>query len=274
MARRAAKPPPKARANAKPAPPKAAMRIETWPVARLRPYAKNPRLNDKAIPQIVASIREYGFAVPILATSDGEIVDGHLRLKGALAEKMTHVPVIPCDGWTPAQIKGFRLLVNRSVSWADWDADALALEFAELKALDFDLTLTGFDERELVSFMASANPAEDEAPPVPATPVSRAGDLWLLGSHRVLCGDATNAGDVSRLMDGKRAGLLLGDPPYGIGFDTDYRRFTSGYKIERKKHAPVAGDDKPFDPTPWLEFPRVILWGAQCFGHAKRKKAV
>jgi len=124
------------------------IRIEYWPATRLVPYARNPRKNDKAVDRIVASIREYGFTVPILARSNGDVIDGHLRLKGALALKMAEVPVIPCDGWSPAQVKAFRLLANRSVNWAEWDMDALALEFGELKALDFDLTLTGFDEAE------------------------------------------------------------------------------------------------------------------------------
>lgn len=213
----AAKPP-----EAPPAAP--VLAIEYWPLERLKPYEKNPRLNDKAVPRIVASIREFGFAVPILARADGEVIDGHLRLKGAIAEKLATVPVIPCDGWSDAQVKAFRLMVNRSVSWADWDTDALALEFAELKALDFDLTLTGFDQKELVSFMAStSNEAEDDVPPVPETPVSRAGDLWVLGSHRLLCGDSTNAADVERLMDGKKAGLMNTDPPYGVGYANDER---------------------------------------------------
>jgi len=115
------------------------LRVEYWPVEKLRAYERNPRRNDKAVEQIRASIREYGFAVPILAKFDGEVIDGHLRLKGAIAEKMREVPVVPCDGWTDAQVRAFRLMVNRSVSWADWDPDALVLEFAELKALDFDL---------------------------------------------------------------------------------------------------------------------------------------
>src|ERR1700747_9632 len=120
------------------------LRVEYWPVERLKPYDRNPRKNDKAVSRIRESIREFGFAVPILAKSDGEVIDGHLRLKGAIAEKMQEVPVVPCDGWTDAQVKAFRLMVNRSVGWAEWDLDALALELGELKALDFDLSLTGF----------------------------------------------------------------------------------------------------------------------------------
>jgi ParB-like chromosome segregation protein Spo0J len=100
-----------------------AIHIEEWPVSRLRPYEKNPRKNDKAVEQMRASIREYGFAVPCLARQDGELIDGHLRLKAAIAEGMTSVPVIPCDGWSDAQVKAFRLMINRSVAWADWDTE-------------------------------------------------------------------------------------------------------------------------------------------------------
>src|SRR5271154_4255345 len=121
------------------------LRVEYWPLERLKFYERNPRKNDKAVDRIRASIREYGFVVPILAKSDGEVIDGHLRLKGAIAEKIREVPVVPCDGWTDAQVKAFRLLANRSVAWAEWDLDALALELSELKDLDFDLSLTGFD---------------------------------------------------------------------------------------------------------------------------------
>jgi hypothetical protein len=93
--------------------------VEYRPIGRLKPYERNPRKNDKAVAQIRASIREFGFAVPILAKSDGEVIDGHLRLKGAIAERMREVPVVPCDGWTEAQVRAFRLMVNRSVSWAN-----------------------------------------------------------------------------------------------------------------------------------------------------------
>ena len=129
------------------------LRVEYWSIDRLKPYQRNPRKNDNAVERMRASIREYGFAVPILARSaTGEICDGHLRLKGAMAENMTEVPVIPCDGWSDAQVKAFRLMANRSVTWADFDLDALSLEFAELKAMEFNLSLTGFDAREIDAY--------------------------------------------------------------------------------------------------------------------------
>jgi len=105
---------------------------------------------------------------------------------------MTEVPVIPCDGWTDAQVKAFRLMVNRSVTWAAWDIELLAAEFADLQALDFDLTLTGFDSREIDSFHAHAELGRGRCAASPEVPTSRPGDLWQCGPHRVLCGDSTS----------------------------------------------------------------------------------
>src|SRR2546423_12857804 len=119
-----------------------AQRIEYWSIDRLVFYARNPRKNDAAVDRMVSSIREFGFKVPVLARSDGEVVDGHLRLKAARKLGITEVPVILCDEWTPSQVKAFRLMVNRSVSWADWDEELLALELEELNVSDFDLSLT------------------------------------------------------------------------------------------------------------------------------------
>ena len=131
------------------------MTVEQWPLSRLRLYERNPRRNDKAVDRMVASIREYGFAVPCLARSDGECIDGHLRAKAAAKMGITEVPVIPCDGWTAAQVKAFRLMVNRSVGWAEWDEELLALELTDLKDLAFELNLTGFDLSELEKLLGS-----------------------------------------------------------------------------------------------------------------------
>ena len=127
------------------------VRAETqlWDISRFVPYARNPRKNDSAVDRMVSSIAEFGFKIPVLARGDGEVVDGHLRLKAAVRLGLTEIPVILCDEWTPAQVKAFRLMVNRSVTWAEWDADLLGLELLELKELDYDLGLTGFDSNEL-----------------------------------------------------------------------------------------------------------------------------
>src|SRR6266436_4594846 len=156
------------------------IRMETWPIDRLIPYARNPRKNDQAVDRMCASIREFGFKIPCLVRSDGEVVDGHLRLKAAHKLGITEVPVILCDEWTPAQVKAFRLMVNRSVTWADWDEELLALELQELNAEEFDLSLTGFNPKEIDDLLLVPDDEKaNAAPPLPDNPVSRVGDLWL-----------------------------------------------------------------------------------------------
>src|SRR5437588_12497036 len=168
--------------------------VQVWAIDRLVFYARNPRKNDAAVDRMCGSIKEFGFKIPVLARSDGEVVDGHLRLKAARKLGIAEIPVILCDEWTPAQVKAFRLMVNRSVTWADWDEELLALELQEIQESDFDLSLTGFDPGEIDGLLALDDEETANAtPPLPETPVSQTGDLWLLGRHRVLCGDATSA---------------------------------------------------------------------------------
>ena len=157
--------------------------IEAWPVERLVEYPRNPRKNDGAVDRMCGSIREFGFKIPCLVRSDGEVVDGHLRLKAARKLGITEIPVILCDEWAPAQVKAFRLMVNRSVTWADWDEDLLALELQEIQEADFDLSLTGFDPGEIDKLLVLDDEEKANAtPPLPESPVSRLGDLWLLGT--------------------------------------------------------------------------------------------
>jgi DNA modification methylase len=167
----------------------------------------------------------------VLARSDGEVVDGHLRLKAARklgswpGGNTTGIPVILCDEWTSAQVKAFRLMVNRSVAWADWDDELLALELQELNEANFDLSLTGFDPKEIDDLLLA--PDEDDkantAPPLPDNPVSRLGDLWICGRHRVICGDATSPEDVATLLGERKPQLMVTDPPYGIELDSEWR---------------------------------------------------
>src|SRR5579863_2837382 len=124
-------------------------KIQIWPIARLLPYARTLRRNDDAVNRMVAAFKEFRLMLPLLVRSDGEIVDGHLRLKAARKMQITEVQVIVCDDWTPAQLKAFRLLINRSATWAKWDWKQVALEIADLVNLNFDLALTGFDGLEI-----------------------------------------------------------------------------------------------------------------------------
>jgi DNA modification methylase len=207
-----------------------AQRIEQWNIDRLVFYLRNPRKNDSAVDRMCSSIREFGFKIPVLARSDGEVVDGHLRLKAARklgswpGGDTSSIPVILCDEWTPAQVKAFRLMVNRSVAWADWDEALLSLELQELNESEFDLSLTGFNPGEIDALLAIPDEEKaNEVPPVPEIAASRPGDLWLCGKHRVLCGDSTRAEDVARLLGERKPLLLITDPPYGIELDSEWR---------------------------------------------------
>jgi DNA modification methylase len=210
------------------------MQVEMWPIDRFVFYARNPRKNDAAVDRMCASIREFGFKIPVLARSDGTVVDGHLRLKAARklgswpGGDTTCIPVILCDEWSEAQVKAFRLMVNRSVAWADWDEELLALELQELSEADFDLSLTGFDPGEIDGLLAIPDEEKaNEAPPLPAVATSRLGDLWICGNrrnqHRILCADATSPQSVARLLGERKPLLLVTDPPYGIELDSEWR---------------------------------------------------
>src|SRR5580704_166975 len=208
------------------------LKMEVWSIDRFVFYAGNPRKNDGAVDRMASSIREFGFKIPVVARSDGTVVDGHLRIKAARklgswpGGDTTGIPVILCDEWTDAQVKAFRLMVNRSVTWADWDDELLALELQELNEAEFDLSLTGFDPKEIDDLLL--DPGDDDqanaAPPLPENPVSRPGDLWLCGPHRVLCGDATSAEEaVAQLLEDRKPLLMVTDPPYGIELDSEWR---------------------------------------------------
>ena len=211
--------------------------LEHWPIDRLIDYARNPRKNDHAVAQMAAVITEFGFRIPVVARSTGELVDGHLRLKAARQLGLATVPVVLADNLTDAQIKAFRLLANRSATWAEWDEDLLRLELEDLSAMDFDLALTGFDDEEIEQWLATptgtthegdSDPAgtgdlDEDVPDAPAMPVTRPGDVWLIGNHRLLCGDAGESNAVATLMQGERAELCFTSPPYG-----NQRNYTSG----------------------------------------------
>ncbi|MGA7412223.1 MAG: DNA modification methylase [Bryobacteraceae bacterium] len=256
--------------------------IQTWPIDRRVFYARNPRKNDSVVDRMCCSIREFGFKIPVLARSDGEVVDGHLRLKAAQKLRITEVPVILCDEWSAAQVKAFRLMVNRSVTWAQWDDELLALELQELNEAEFDLSLTGFDPKEIDDL--PLDPVDDDqanaAPPLPENAVSRLGDLWLCGPHRVLCGDATSSEAVARLLEDRAPSLLVTDLSYGIELDSEWRdraglngcgpAETSSMKRRTEGHTDttISGDTKAdwseaFERVPSLKI--AYVWHASVF---------
>jgi len=200
-------------------------KIEQWPTAKLVPYARNARTHSEAqVAQIAASIAEFGFTNPILAGSDGVIVAGHGRLAAAQKLGLEVVPVVVLDHLSPTQRRALVIADNRIAENAGWDDAMLRVELAALADDDFDVALTGFDADALAELMAGEEPDadgqtdDDAVPEVPETPISRSGDVWLLGAHRLLCGDATVAASYERLLAGGQADMVFTDPPYNVNY--------------------------------------------------------
>jgi DNA modification methylase len=196
------------------------LKIEYKSPSELVEYARNPRKNDEVVDKMCAAIREFGFKIPIVAKSDGNVVDGHLRLKAAKKLGLEKVPVVFADDLSEAQVKAFRLLANQSANWASWDEDLLNLEFEELKDMDFDLELTGFDLDEInKDFIKTCEEELEEIPELTEESIAKPGDLWILGEHKLLCGDSTNSQNYKLLLDGKTADITVTDPPYNVNYD-------------------------------------------------------
>ena len=200
-------------------------KLEHWPIERLLPYIRNARTHSEAqIAQIAASIAEFGFTAPILAGSDGVIVAGHGRLAAARKLGLASVPVVVLEHLTPTQRRALVIADNKIAENAGWDEELLRLELAELQEADFDLALTGFDADELLEIMAGeetiteGNTDEDAAPEVPITPVSKPGDVWLMGQHRLLCGDSTDVASYDTLLGTERVAMIFQDPPYNVDY--------------------------------------------------------
>ncbi len=208
-------------------------RFEKVDVDRLIPYARNARTHSKEqILQLRSSLREFGFVNPVIVDKDLNIIAGHGRVMAAKEEGLTEIPCVFVEHLSDTQKKAYILADNRLALSAGWDADLLALEFADLKDLGFDLGLTGFDEKEIEKLFAnsSGDVADDDFDLTAALDEAAfvlPGDVWTLGRHRLICGDATDAETVKRLMDGRKANLVLTDPPYNVDFQG-----SSGLKIK------------------------------------------
>jgi DNA modification methylase len=200
-------------------------KIALWPTDKLIPYARNARTHsDAQVAQIAASIAEFGWTNPILAGSDGVIVAGHGRLAAAQKLGLASVPVVVLDHLTATQRRALVIADNRIAENAEWDEAMLRVELADLQDEGFDLDLTGFDADALAELMAGDEPVnegqtdEDAVPEVGETPVSRSGDVWQLGPHRLLCGDATVAASYDALLDGEAVDMVFTDPPYNVNY--------------------------------------------------------
>ena len=202
--------------------------IKTWPAdkpcrlptAQLIPYARNSRTHSpEQIGQIAASITEWGFTNPILIDAENNIIAGHGRLLAAQKLGLAEVPCIVADGWTEAQKKAYVIADNKLALNAGWDTNLLGLELAELDGLGFDASLLGFSAAELAALSpikADGLTNEDAVPETPSEPITVLGDVWLLGNHRLMCGDSTSIDAVEKLMDGQKADMVFTDPPYGV----------------------------------------------------------
>jgi DNA modification methylase len=219
-------------------------KVERWSIDKLTPYARNSRTHsDEQISQLAASIKEWGWTTPVLVDEEGSIIAGHGRTLAAQRLKMTEVPVMVAKGWSDAKKRAYVIADNKLAMNAGWDEQMLALEFSELQGMDFDLDLTGFTSDEIAALMPveieTGQTDEDAVPEVPAQPVTALGDVWILGQHRLMCGNSTMLADVERLMNGVKPDCIHTDPPYGMNAVSKSSVLKKNYKQD------IMGDDTP-----------------------------
>jgi hypothetical protein len=238
------------------------LRIEYWPIDRLIPSARNARTHSAAqVAEIAGSIRTFGFTSPLLVGEDADIVAGHGRLAAARLLGLTEVPVIPLRGLNEVDRRLLMLADNRIALNAGWDAEMLKLELTDLGKLGADLKILGFSEQELAGALGGSAPGlvhEDEIPELGESAVSKPGDIWLLGPHRIGCGDCRNASAVSAVLGGVLPQLMVTDPPYGVEYDPAWRH-RRGVNNSAKKDK--IRNDEVADWSPaWSLYPGEIAY--------------
>ena len=252
-------------------------KVERRSVASLVPYARNSRTHSAdQVDQIAASIREWGWTVPILVDEQGGLIAGHGRVMAAKKLGIKEVPTMTADGWSEAQKRAYVIADNKLAINAGWDSDMLKVELEELKGLDFDLNLTGFNGDELAGLLVEKTEGltdPDEVPNAPEIPVTVLGDVWVLGKHRIVCGDCTTIESVDKALNGVKPHLMVTDPPYGVEYDADWRnkaKRADGTPIGAKAIGKVANDDKADWREAWALFPGDVayVWHAGLFSGA------
>lgn len=252
--------PPKVHDGADPCP----LAVEYRPASDLIPYARNARTHsDAQVAEIAASMREFGWTNPILVDGENGVIAGHGRLLAARKLGMADVPVIELAGLSEAQKRAYVIADNKLAMNAGWDADLLALEFGDLQDLGFDLSLTGFGETEISSLMSRATLGltdPDDVPDVPDVATSRQGDLWLVGRHRLLCGDSTDRDAAARVLGGVRPILMVTDPPYGVDYDPEWRLRAGVATTGELATGKVLNDDRADWREAWALFPGDVAY--------------
>ena len=227
------------------------MNIQEIEISKISPYKDNPRINEDAVEVVSKSLKEFGFQQPLVLDKDMSVVVGHTRLLAAKKIGLSSVPCLVADKLSDEQIKAYRIMDNKSAEFAQWNYGLLSKEIADLLESDYDLELTGFSEEELAAldldldaeFVEEGNTDEDQVPDLPSEPVTKMGDLWQLGSHRLLCGDSTSIDAVDTLMNGNKADMVFTDPPYGMSYGGGRAEGSTKKGDLVKAHGMILNDD-------------------------------
>jgi DNA modification methylase len=251
------------------------MKIEIADINSIQPYINNPRkLKDSAIEKVAKSIKEFGFRQPIVVDTNRIIVVGHTRYRASKKLGLKEVPITIAENLTQEQINAYRIADNRTNEEAEWDLELLKTEIKELELADFNLDLTGFDEDQLNNMLFEEKQGltdEDEIPEAPEEPITKLGDIWKLGNHRLMCGDSTKEDDVKKLINNNKIDLIYTDPPYGINEKGDRSNrggLTEGNNLKDFKDDTIQyAVDSYVLCEDIIKAPRQVWWGANYYCH-------
>lgn len=238
-------------------------KVERVSIDDLVPYARNARTHSaEQVAQIAASMREWGWTMPVLRDEQGGIIAGHGRVLAAKKNGYTSVPCMTAIGWSETKKRAYVIADNKLALNASWDRELLKLELEALAEADFDVSLVGFDGDELAEILAEKTEGltdPDDAPEAPANPVSVLGDVWVLGKHRIVCGDSTDPAVVTKALGGVKPHLMVTDPPYGVEYDPGWRK-KIGISSESSATGKVLNDDRADWSAAWALFPGDVAY--------------